>query len=502
MNNPPRALLLLAMLLLTSAVVFVAQAADTTETLLTPDSLSSFLPATQGCPMAHCDAQMTDWENALSPEPGAQLIWRDPREGPPGLPLGSGRGLGCAGNGEIVACSLGRVPEDYPDVLCDPQIQDTLVVYGYSDANKPPYFLWSSGELLNCSAFTSAPLVGAAGSIIAADDGKIIRFGPNGTPVWQTPTAGGSPISPILLNNDVVVLVTVDGPISAYDAETGELLAELVLAEGNSFYETINTPAASGNRLYVSTQLDADPVYGRLYALDFVPAQEGRAPEDTLQVAWYFDFGGPSGASPLLVGDTIYFDGDRPDPLSDFAPHIYAVQDTGGAGQLLWTTPAGGEIQASFARDPRGGFWTFTIGTPVKDHRWLTRMRLTDQDGDGFGDVLERIDLDALLMLPGIHIPSSVMSIAGTAEAPVMIVGATAFDEEGGTDSTYIVAIDLNTRTRLWRVWLPADLTAGQFSIALGEYGPRVFFTNKDAGVWVIGKPLQYRYFMPSFFHP
>ena len=58
------------------------------------------------------------------------------------------------------------------------------------------------------------------------------------------------------------------------------------------------------------------------------------------------------------------------------------------------------------------------------------------------------------------------------------------------------------TRTRLWRVWLPADLTAGQFSIALGEYGPRVFFTNKDAGVWVIGKPLQYRYFMPSFFHP
>lgn len=446
--------------------------------------------------MAHCDAQMTDWENALAPEPGAALIWYDPRQSPPGQPLGSGRGLGCAGNGQIVACSLGRAPEDYPDVLCDPQVQDTLVVYAYSDEQKTPYFLWSSGDLLNCSAFTSAPLVGAGGSIIAADDSVIVRFGPNGTPVWQTPTAGGSPISPVLLGDGVVVLVTVDGPISAYDTETGASLAEITLTQDGSFYETVNTPAVSGNRLYVSTHLDADSNYGRLYALDFI------AEQNAFQIAWQFDFGGPSGASPLLVGDTLYFDGDRPDPQADFAPQIYAVQDTGATAQLLWTKPAGGQIQASFARDPRGGFWTFTIGTPVKDHRWLTRMRLTDQDGDGFGDVLERIDLDALLTLPGVHVPSSVMSIAGTAAAPVMIVGATAYDEAGGVDSTYIVAIDLNTRARLWRVWLPADPTAGQFSIALGAHGPRVFFTNKNTGLWVIGQPTRYTHFFPSLFHP
>lgn len=446
--------------------------------------------------MAHCNAQMTDWENAPPPDPGAQLIWYDPRQSPPGQLMGSGRGLGCAGNGQIVACSLGRVPADYPDVLCDPQVRDTLVVYAYSDAEKLPAFLWSSGDLLNCSAFTSAPLVGAGGSIITADDSTIIRFGPNGTPVWQTPTAGGSPISPVLLADGIVVLVTVGGPITAYDTETGALLAELTLTEGDSFYETVNTPAVSGSRLYVSTHLDADSAYGRLYALDFIPEQSA------FQIAWHFDFGGPSGASPLLVGNILYFDGDRPDPQADFAPQIYAVQDTGAAGQLLWVMPTIGQSQASFSLDPRGGFWTFTIGTPVKDHRWLTRMRLTDQDGDGLGDVLERIDLDALLTLPGVHVPSSVMSMAGTPAAPVMIVGATAFDEVGGVDSTYIVAIDLNTRARLWRVWLPSDPTAGQFAIALGQYGPRVFFTNKETGVWVIGQPTRYTHFFPSFFHP
>lgn len=496
MSKPPFPLLFLVLALITGGVIFSSPA-----TAYTPDSLPPFLLAAQGCPMAHCDAQMTDWENALPPALGAQMIWHDAREGPPGEPLGSDRGLGCAGNGEIVACSFGRIPDDYPDTPCDPQLQDTLIVYGYSDTHKDPYTLWGSDNHLNCTAYTSAPLVGSGGSVIAADDGKIIRFAPDGTLLWQTSTPGGQPISPVILDSGVVVLATLGGPISAYDSSTGALLGQLELTKGTGFYETINTPAVSGNRIYISTQFNEDPTYGRLYALDIVPSLAAIAAV-SLQVAWFVDFGGPSGASPLLVSDIIYFDGNRSVPGGDFAPQVYAVQDMGSAGELLWTRPVENEIKASFARDPRGGFWSFTVGTPFKDNRWLTRLRFTDQDGDGLGDVLERIDLDALLNLPGVHVPSSVMSIAGTTDAPVMIVGATVFTEEGSVDSTYVVAVDLNTRTRLWRVWLPSDLTVGQFSVVPGTYGPRVFFTNKTDGTWVIGKPSRYTRLLPSIFAP
>ncbi|MCA9939689.1 MAG: hypothetical protein KC418_13675 [Anaerolineales bacterium] len=479
------------------AVFFLAIALFADAYAAPPTPFPPFVLPAQGCPMAHCDAQMTDWENALPPGPEARIIWRDAREGPPGEPLGSSRGLGCAGNGEIVACTFGLPLEDDADISCDPQIQDTLVVYAYTNAQKTPDILWTSGDLLNCTANTSAPLVGVSGGVIAADDTRIIRFAPNGIPLWQTATPGGKPISPVLLDSGLILLATVGGPVSVYNSETGEMGAQLSLGEGASFYETINTPAVNGNRVYISTQLNEDPTYGRLYALDVTPG-----PPANIQVAWHFNFGGPSGASPLLIGDTLYFDGNRSEPGGAFAPQIYAVQDTGSIGQLLWVKPMPGEIQASFARDPRGGFWAFSVGTPLKDNRWLTRMRFTDLDGDGVGDVWERIDLDALVNLPGVHVPSSAMSIAGTADTPIMIVSATAFAEDGSIDSTYVVAVDLAARARFWRVWLPSDLTAGQFAVTLGALGPRVFFTNKTEGAWVIGRPLTYTELLPAVFAP
>jgi outer membrane protein assembly factor BamB len=462
-----------------------------------PTLPSPFELAPAGCPMAHCDGRMSDIVSLPPPAPGAQLIWHDPVTSPAGTPFGSSRGLGCSGNGRTAACSFGRLPPDFENTrTCDPAIRDTVVVYGYGDGNGSPTRLWSSGTLLNCTAFASVPMISSSGEIIAADNRRLVRFSADGRVIWDTAMTAGIPVSPVPLDNGLVVTATFGGPISAYDSRTGSRVGMLDLASGTGRFHTANTPAVRGNRIYVSTEFSESSGTGRLYAIDAIlPA--GYNPLDpstydptaVLRVVWHVDFGGPSGASPLVVGDQIFFDGDRPFPDAPFAPHVFAVRDLGSSGQKVWARSMGSAMRASFAQDPRGGLWLFTAGTSSDENKWLIRLVLEDSDGDGVGEVVERIDLDALVAEPGVHLPSSALSIAGTARAPVMLVGATAFAEGGTVLSTYVTAIDLNGRSLLWKVQLPSNFTQGQFPILQGAHGPRVFFTNQDDGLWVIGQP-------------
>ncbi len=456
----------------------VAVAAETAGQIQTPPP---------GCYMAHCDSRMSDWTGMAPPEPGAEIIWHDPVTNASGEPIGSSRGLGCVANSIIAVCTFGRLPIDFPITPCEDVI-DTLVVYAYADDTGSPYRLWGSGDTLNCAAFSSLPLALASGSVVAADNERIVRFAADGSILWNTPTPGGRPISLVMGENSAIVMATASGPVSIFDINTGNLLASLDLVENGGRYHTANTPAVRDNRIYVATNHSVNTGSGRLYAIDMI-ASDGGLP-DSLQVAWYYEFNGPSGTSPYAFHtDMIYFDGDR-DLAGADNPTIYALRDLGTSPQLLWTKPMPDQMEASFARDMRGGIWAFSVGNPPYDNRWLYRLGMYDSNGDGIGEVLEQLDMDALVAEPGVHVPSSAMTMAGTVSAPVLIMGATAYLQDGDVNSSYVVAIDLNSRTLLWKVLVPDNVSsAGQFPITTGDYGSRIFFTNKTNGAWVIGQP-------------
>ncbi len=312
----------------------------------------------------------------------------------------------------------------------------------------------------------------------------------------RRPPLAGTPISPVQLANGLLLVATRGGPVALYDSQSGALLAQLSLQEGAATYDTVNTPGVGGNRAYLSTENRSDATDGRLYALDVqVPAgydptdPTSYDPEHLLQVAWFVPFGGPSGASPLVVGDHVFFDGDRLEAGGAFAPHVLALQDEGEHGVMRWRLPMEGRIKASYARDPRGGMWGWTAGVPRDDHPWLQRIALHDRDGDGQGDIIEQINLDELVGEAGIHVPTSAMSMAGPPAAPVLMVNATAFNPDGSVLSTYVVAVDLVHRELRWKVELPSAPNGGQFPLLESAQGPRLIFTNWTEGTWAIGEP-------------
>jgi hypothetical protein len=414
-----------------------------------------FVLGSQGCPMAHCDVRMSDLARAPVPAGDVGVVWRsDPGKG-------SRSGIGCSANGAVAACSF------------NDEAGENLVVYGYGGER-----LWSSGTLLNGTASVSAPAVSEDGHVIAADDTRIVRFDAAGGVVWNTPTPGGRPISPVFAGDGLVVIATFLGPLSAYDVGTGALVAQHTLrrdgASGPTF-STTNTPCVRGSRVYVVAEKDGfDRRHeGRLVALDVDRAG--------IREAWHVDFGAPSGTSPLLIGDVVYFGGARPSPGAGAAeePTLFAVRDRGATGEVVWSRPIaeGLAALASFAQDPRGGLWFFPAGDPHL-------IRVAEADGSE----IERIDLDAVVGLPGLHVPGSVMTIAGSASAPVMLVSAKTY-----FGKSFVVALDLAARAAAWKAQISGvssinrRSTSGQFPIVLGPGGPRVVFSTWDLGVFAVG---------------
>jgi hypothetical protein len=415
-------------------------------------------PATHGCAMAHCDTRMSDHANAVPPLAETTSIqWHD------AAAPGSLFGLGCSSNGAIIACTYTGSGGD------------NLVVYDASGAR-----LWTSKTALDSLAWTSAPLITRDGTIIAADDRVVVRFGSDGTILWQTATPGGTPISPVVTASGVIVLATKGGPVSAYRGSDGALVGTLVLKADpadTEIFETVNTPCVLGDRVYVSTQRTNDPAStARLVAIDVVE----RAPTP-LREAWHFEFGGPSGGSPLRVGSTIYFDGDRLHPGDPKAPRVFAVRDDIVSPRQLFAVPVTGSIQASPSQDPRGGFWVFPTGAGATA---LLHLDAID------GHEIERLDLDALIDAPGVHQPSSAVTMAGTFERPVMLVAATALRTGG---ASYVTALDLRAQALLWKVQLAdartVDWTASQFAIAQDASGaPLVVFPGLFSGAYAVGE--------------
>lgn len=412
--------------------------------------------ADKGCSMAHCDVWMSDNPNMLVPtSPDTQILWHDT------IPAGSNRGLGCSSNGTLAACT-------YQDTT-----GDTLVVYD-ATGNR----IWTSGDHLGDYTWTSAAMIDDSGGIIAVDSENLVRFNPDGTVKWKTPTPGGVPISPVITYSGVVVVATQSGPLSAYETVSGTLLGELYLKESvedTVYYDTLNTPCVAGNRVYVSTEKnDCDDHTARLWAVDIDPGN----PEQVFQEKWFFEFGGPSGASPLIVGDMLYFDGDRIHPGDDENPHLFAVQDNGESCSLKWIYSMRSPIKASVSNDPRGGVWAFGSG-----QQWMIRLNQET------GELMNMLDMDILVDEPGLYKASAVLTIAGDLANPVMITSAGTVAQ--GKPS-YVLAIDLNTEEVLWKIRLSDDWmeesTHAQFSILEDTEGvPAVVFPGTNSGAYGVG---------------
>jgi len=406
-------------------------------------SAGPFVPAAQGCAMAHCDGQMSDAVNLPAPVGRRTHIrWHDRR------PAGSALGLGCVSNGSRAACTY-----------LNP-FRDNLVVYD-ADGER----LWTSGTLLEATAVASAAMIDDDGGVIAVDDERAIRFDPDGDVVWNRLHGGeGTPISPVLTASGVIVLATAGGGVVSIDPGTGDPLRTL---EGLEGWDTINTPGVRGDRIYVSMQ-NGDA--GRLAAIDVSAGGDFTAAEA-------FDFRAVSGASPLVIEDRIYFDGydcvahDSGGGCQRDAPHAFAVRDTGDGLELMWRKRLITPVVASFARDPRGGVWHFELG----------RRHLFRRD-ESTGALLQTIDVDALMGDPTqTHVPASVTSIAmNPVIGPVMILSARPLS----ASSASVVAIALRGGVKLWDVELHGALinsTAAQFAIVRDARG---FSTVVFPGAW------------------
>src|SRR5688500_12850421 len=189
-----------------------------------------------GCPRAHCDGGNSDLARVPVPAGAPSIVWQ--RSEQAGERAGSRQGLGCSANGGVVACTYNGA-------------EDKLAVYDFAGTR-----LWSSGAILNANAFASAPIVFADGSVIACDDTTVVRFTSGGGVLWQAPLPhGGIPISPVLTaDGRFLVLATYRGPLYAFAADSGALAGITFLRKGAGdpgYFDTVNTPAVRGNRIYV-----------------------------------------------------------------------------------------------------------------------------------------------------------------------------------------------------------------------------------------------------------
>ena len=379
---------------------------------------------------------------------------------------GSNLGLGCSSNGpgNTVACTL------------DNGSGPNLVVYDGIGHTR-----WSS-SLLSTKALSSAPIVGTDGSVIAADGNVVIRFDPSGNVVWQTPTLGGTPISPVIVQGTSLLLATKGGPVSLYAINDGHLIGSLTVTDPGTArsYDTVNTPSVNGSACYISMQARFNPSIGKLVRVDVNPAAV-----PALTVKWAFAFGGPSGGSPVYDAATnsVYFDAAAVTAGSGGPPVLLAVTDAGTTPVLKWTAQLRAKGVATGALDPRGGVWWF--GEKVQ---YLWRFDETN------GNVLQTLDVSALVNAAGTYVASSPLPIAQTPQGtPVMILGSI---DSAGAGPSFIICLDLAPAAGalLWKFKVANStfLNAGygQFPIVMTPDGKvRIAFTTLESGAFFLGEP-------------
>lgn len=430
-----------------------------------------FVLPTSGCPMAHCDARMSDLVGAVGPTV-AETVAIDRKS------AGAVGGLGCVSNTRLVACTGGS----------DPAQKSNLTVYD-ADGNR----LWDDGGLLGDTAWFGAAMISADDHIIAADQHTVLRASMrSGKIVWQSAKPDiGSPISPVLVGNDgsMILLATKSDAgqgspeLSVWDVATGALLWHQPITDPatGALYQTINTPAVKGNRAYVVAAGVGNPGDGRLVAIDICESAAcgGRGRP---QVAWVHPFEGPSSASPLVIGDRIFFDGLRGKNGGLF----YGVDDLGGAPAQAWVRKFKGRFGFSAAQDPRGGLWV----SPWKSGTFLRLRELN-------GGTVQTIVFADLFGLDPTYSPVTAVSVSQTAGGAVVLTTGIQTKSKSIGIGPQVVAIDVSSQpggTALWRYAVTGNggrnAATGQYPIVTNAAGARrIVFRGTISSTFFVGEP-------------
>ena len=395
-----------------------------------------------GCAMAHCTPNMSD--NAHMEVPVGDVVARI--WGPDRAAGGSTYGVGCTSNTKIVACAYFAA----------------LTVYSGSG-----HIQWEKD--LGLATWTSAPIVTPFDTVVAASAGKLVHYDRMGNELWVNTDFQGFAISPVVLQPQAILVVaTGSGELVAFDLWTGERLAgpiDMVHRSGPRVYpcRTWNTPGVrvGHNRFYVTADCSitgSDASFLMAYDLD-LNSQSG-----FLQ-AWDIPFTGYSGASPTVIDDRIYFDGN---PRTDMdTPYIFGVRDLGSSGVELWRREMNGPLQTSLAHDPRGGLWVFTLRWANDNFAPHPQVRRLDEFT---GDVIQSFRVDELVTddpeNPPPATPGSIMTIADGPDGPVMLIGAVVpLNEEQPlceVQDGWVLAVDLTWNLALWKIRTPIhDIMTG-----------------------------------------
>lgn len=433
-----------------------------------------FVLPTAGCPMAHCDARMSDAVNARGPLVASRVAFDRTATGGRG-------GLGCVSNLSLVACTGAVEAGDAG--------RSALLVYDAMGRR-----VWEDGGLLGPTAWLSAPVISERGQVLAADQDRIVRVDvARGEVVWQAqkPDAG-TPISPVIVGQlaDMILLATkapAEGgtaELSVWDLATGALLdhGAIVDPDTGRSYATLNTPASNGARAYVLTSSVEDGSDGRLYAIDICesPACGGRG---TIQVAWHSGFTGPSSASPVRIGQRLFFDGMQG---RRGGGTFMAVDDLGDRPAPAWTARFPARFGASAAQDPRGGVWV----APWQTGQFLRLNELN-------GRIEQTLDVGGVLSLGNVYSPVTAFSVSTGANGAVVLTFGAQTKATTGEIGPQVAAVDVAANASgslVWRYRVASEArinaATGQFPVVITPSGARrVVFKGTRSGTFFVGEP-------------
>jgi hypothetical protein len=341
--------------------------------------------------------------------------------------------------------------------------------------------------LLDTGAKFSAPIVGAAGDIVDADDTVVVHFDANGNVIWKSQLpSSGNPISPILVNNgQYIFIATTAGPVSAFSADTGALIGSYQITgpndSGTQNYVTRNTPCTQGHRVYVLVEGVTNNRYGMLTAIDLVPVAA-----NPLRLAWQTDglnghpaaFGGPSGASPTLVSVNlqriIYFDGASLTSGDDRAGFVFAVRDNGPNATLVFSRDNLLPIKISGSVDLGGTcIWFTGVATGVINCYDLIT-----------GNTHKTINLNALGIDANNQAPSAALTAAtGIHGEHLIVTGSGRYNPAFGTG--YVICLNADTSALVWKWQLNSgEATVSQYPIVSNQ---RIGAPSASSGIYIIG---------------
>jgi len=259
---------------------------------------------------------------------------------------------------------------------------------------------------------------------------------------------------------------------------------------GEGYFSTINSACVDGNRVFLATEYNKDgtkpynTTIGRLYAIDVIPDEANSTV--ILEEAWNYTYNGTTQASPILIDDTLFFDGYNNSLFAkDWNPRIYAVYTN---GTERWNVSYPNRTLFSFAVDPRGGFWyedSDLLRVNISEGNKL--VRFSEEDGS----ILEEINMSTLLndtsgdkILPG-----SDMTTCGTTTNPIMLISANKpYRKEG----KWVCAINLSdNNSLLWKIPINSPLhmnyAGGEYVISRENNVSRVLFGTYFGGVMGVG---------------